>query len=66
MPSMIANRIKLVLDEIINKDQKGFISGRYIGENIRMIDDIRFETKHHNIPGLLISIYFQQVFDTIS
>ena len=51
MSSVIANRIKLVLDKLINKDQKGFISGRYIGENIRMIYDILFETKQQNILG---------------
>ena len=32
MSSVIANRLKSVLDKIISDDQKGFISGRYIGE----------------------------------
>ena len=47
-------------------DQKGFISGRYIGENIRTIYDNRFETKQQNIPGLMLSIDFQQAFDRVS
>ena len=64
MSSVIANRFKLVLDRIINKDRKGFTSGGYIGENISY--DILFETNQQNMSGLLISIDFQQAFDTIS
>ena len=35
----IADRIKPHLDTIINGDQKGFVSGRYIGEAIRSTYD---------------------------
>ena len=66
MSSVIANRIKMVLDKVISTDQKGFISGRFIGENIRLIYDILFESKQQNIPGLILSIDFQQAFDSIS
>ena len=66
MSSAIANRLKKVLNNIIYQDQKGFISGRYIGENIRLIYDILFETKQQNMPGLLLSIDFKQAFDSIS
>ena len=66
MSSVIANRVKSVLDKVISNDQKGFIAGRYIGENIRTIYDILFETKKQEIPGLLVSVDFQQAFDTVS
>ena len=64
--SVIANRLKTILDQVVHEDQKGFISGRFIGENIRLIHDILYETKNQNIPGLLLSIDFQQAFDSIS
>ena len=60
MSTVIANRLKSVLDKIISNDQKGFILGRFIGENIHLIYDILFESKQQNIPGLLVSIDFQQ------
>ena len=64
--SVIANRLKIVLTRIMNEDQKGFISGRFKGEIIRLIHDIVFETKEQNRPGLLLSIDFQHAFDSVS
>ena len=43
--SAIANRLKRVLDRIISFSQTGFISGRYIGENTRLIYDLMHYTK---------------------
>ena len=62
----IANRIKTVLQKLIHEDQTGFISGRYIGENIRNIYDILFYTEKQNIPGLLLLIDFEKAFDSVA
>ena len=62
----IANRIKTVLDIIIDQDQTGFISGRFIGENTRLIYDVMHYTEIHNIPGLLLLVDFEKAFDSIS
>ena len=51
--SVIATRLKSVLHKLINEDQKGFFSGRFIGENIRLIYDILFETKKQEIHKTL-------------
>ena len=64
--AVIANRIKTVLDKLISEEQKAFISGRFIGENVRTIYDILFETKRPEIPGLILSIDFEKAFDTVS
>ena len=44
--SIIASRLKNVLPKRIHEDQKGFIAGRIIGENIRLIYDILSEKKN--------------------
>ena len=41
--TIFVNIIKGVLTSIIHTDQKGFIKGRFIGENIRLINDIIYE-----------------------
>ena len=62
---MFATHIKETIHTIIHTDQRGFISGRYTGENIieilTIIDKLDIEDK----PGLLISIDFYKAFDTI-
>ena len=64
--SCIAERIKLVLPKIINSDQTGFIPGRYIGENTRLIYDIMLYTEENDIPGILLLIDFEKAFDSVS
>lgn len=64
--SVIANRMRSVLGSLIHEDQKGFISGRCIAENIRLIYDVLFETKNQEIPGLILSVDFEKAFDTVS
>lgn len=64
--SCIANRIKKILPFLIHESQKGFMSGRFIGENIRLLYDIMLYTDINDIPGLLLLIDFQKAFDSIS
>ena len=48
-----AERIKCVLPEIIHTDQRGCIQGRFIGENIRLIEDIVQEKDDDSVVLLL-------------
>ena len=61
----IASRIRKVLPKIINNDQTGFLKGRFIGENIRLIDSIINYTNTEKIPGLLLFVDFEKAFDSI-
>ena len=64
--SCIAARIKSFLPKIIHTDQTGFMKGRYIGENIRLMYDLLLYTAKENIPGLIVLIDFEKAFDSIS
>ena len=61
----IAARLKRVLPEIINNDQTGFLKGRTISENIRLLNSIISYTEQQNIPGLLLFVDFEKAFDSL-
>ena len=62
----IAERIKPVLDNIIQNDQKGFVSGRFIGEAIRTTFDIIQWAKENNKLGIILLIDFEKAYDSLS
>ena len=62
----IAKRMKAVLPKLINEDQTGFMAGRYIGENLRLIYDLISFLEQNNLPGLLLNIDFEKAFDSLS
>ena len=65
MAKNIAFSVKNVLPKIINNDQTGFLKNRFIGENIRLINDIIDFTENKNLKGLLLFLNFEKAVDTI-
>ena len=55
----------LVLPKLIDNDQTVFLKGRFIGENIRLIDSVINFTAAKNILGLLVFLDFEKPFATI-
>ena len=64
--SAIANRLKKVLIKLVSESQTRFISGRFIGENTRIVYDIMHHLEKNNLQGLLMLIDFQKAFDSVS
>ena len=62
----LSNRLCSILSYIINEDQTGYLQGRYIGCNIRLIEDLIIYTEHTGNPGILLTIDFEKAFDSIS
>ena len=63
---ILAERIKTILPKSIHSDQKGFIKGRFIGENTRLTYDIIEACNRKKIEGIIILIDFEKAFDSIS
>ena len=61
--SCIASRLKNVLPHLIDSDQTGFLAGRYIGENIRLLYDLMDYTSKNKILAVLLLIDFEKAFD---
>ena len=61
----IARRIEPTLPNIIHSDQSGFIKGRYIGQNVRLLCDIMEYSDTNKLPGILLFLDFKKAFDSI-
>ena len=62
---VLAMRLRTTLAKLINKDQTGFLAGRYLGENTRIIYDMHY-TEQNDMLGLLLLVDFEKAFDSIS
>ena len=61
----LALRLQNVLPNIVNPDQVGYIPGRYIGVNIRTLNDLMIYTAREQIPGYIVQVDFEKAFDSI-
>ena len=50
---------------MVKEFRVGFLRGRFIGENIRLIDSVINYTVVKKIPGLLLFLDFEKAFDTL-
>ena len=62
---MPAERIKSVLHQIIHKDQRGGVDGRYIGENITLIEDVLYEIENDNSDAVVLMLDMEKAFDRV-
>ena len=65
LTKVIAKRIEKVLPTLINSDQTGYVKGRYVGENVRLIYDLIHYTDKLNKKGIAIFLDFKKTLDSI-
>ena len=64
--SILAERLKPILNRIIGEGRKAYIPGRYIGEVTTTTYDLFQYAKSNNLPGLTLLVDFQTAFDSVS
>ena len=62
----LAKRLDATLDEIINRDQTGFMANRRIAVNIRKVFDLMQHCENEQIEADLINLDYIKCFDRIS
>ena len=60
-----ANRLKEILPDLINEDQKAYIEGRQIIENVRLTQDIISFADEENIEGAIIFLDQKKAYDRV-
>ena len=60
-----ANRLTKFLPLLIDEDQTGYVKQRFIGNNIKIIEDIMIYTKQNNVKGIMLTIDFEKAFDSL-
>ena len=61
----LAERLRNVLPEIIHFDQRGCVPGRFIGENIRLLDDLLFEIENQDDNPVILMLDQEKAFDRV-
>ena len=61
----IAIRLKKVISQVVNPDQTCAIPGRFIGENIRLVQDAIRYADSRNIPLAILSLDQEKAFDRV-
>ena len=62
---VLANRLNRVIANIVSSDQTGYIKGRFIGTNIRLISDIIEHADRINVGGAILFLDFEKAFDSL-
>ncbi len=65
LASLYANRLKPCLEEIVSTTQSGFMKGRNISNNIRLVLDLLDYSDLVNEEALILFLDFYKAFDTV-
>lgn len=61
----MATRLQSCIKEVVHTDQNGFIARRYIGANLRAVQDVIDETSWRNEETFILALDFKNAFDMV-
>ena len=61
----LSNRLQKVLPKLIHTDQVGYIKGKNIGQNVRIIKDVMTYVENKDLSGYLLLVDFEKAFDKV-
>ena len=61
----IANKLKALIHNLISVDQTAYVKGRFIGESIRVINDLIEHIDREDEEGILFSTDIEKAFDSV-
>ena len=65
LTKVFPNRLLNFLPKLINSDQSGYVPGRYIGHNIRRLEDCIQFLENYNKCGIILNIDYEKAFDSL-
>ena len=65
LTKLLATRLQKVIPTLVDSDQVGYIKGRYIGENVRILFDTLTHTDLNNLEAYITQVDFEKAFDSI-
>ena len=61
----LSQRLKTILPKLINENQTGYIKNKFIGFNLRQIQDIIDYSDIYKIEGAILFLYYSKAFDSL-
>lgn len=65
MSKILANRLSLKIDSLLDASQSAFIKGQCIVDNIITAQETFFYMQKHHLPGLILKVDFAKAFYTV-
>ena len=62
---VLARRMQRVIDSVLSHDQSAYVRNRYIGYNIRLVDDAIEYYERMQKKGIILMADLRKVFDSL-
>jgi len=62
---VLSVRIQQVVTKVIHTDQSGYIKGRFIGQNAKLVHDVFDFCESNNVKGAIINLDFEKAYDRL-